>query len=280
MGIDWQIFYDAGRAVLEGMSPYSVSGYFNPPLLAYILAPSTILPFSIWMPFAITVSCFSVMIVARKRSLYLLMSPLFIQAMVWGSVDLLLMASMSLSWGFLVLKPQLLFIALPVVLRRLSRRDCLIAIMMLVAYPPHYVDWLKAVQTTKWTERTSNLASLGTPMMIVGLLLAVIAIARISTPTKAKLVLTALAPVSRIHDYIIAWEALATPKMLLMSWGIFIVWYSLETRNEIIFTLIGVGVFIYEMKRRKRAKSSLSVHQLAQHMFIPKPVYSTRHIDD
>ena len=151
---------------------------------------------------------------------------------------------------------------------------------MLVAYPPHYVDWLKAVQTTKWTERTSNLASLGTPMMIVGLLLAVIAIARISTPAKAKLVLTALAPVSRIHDYIIAWEALATPKMLLMSWGIFIVWYSLETRNEIIFTLIGLGVFIYEMKRRKRAKSSLSVHQLAQHMFIPKPVYSTRHIDD
>ncbi len=250
MGIDWQIFYDAANAVLNGMSPYTVPGYFNPPLLAYVLAPSTIMPFSIWMPFMIVASCFVlvVMLKIKMKSVYLLLSPFVLQALTWGSVDLLLVGGMSISWGFLMLKPQLLFIALPVILKQRRRRDFLIAGLMLVAYPLHYVDWFKAIQTTEWASGTSNLASLGPVMAVAGILLAGAAFSKLEcTPSSMKLIFTALSPVSRVHDYIIAWEAFATFKMWTFSWVLFIVWYHLETRNEIIYVLIGLLVFIREL---------------------------------
>lgn len=287
MSLDWFTFYEAGRAVLEGISPYTVSGYFNPPLLAYILAPSTMLPFSIWMPFMITVSCFTVILLARKRSLFLLLSPLVIQALTWGSVDLLLMGGMSVSWGFLVLKPQLLFIALPVILQQWSRRNIAIAGLMLTAYPPHYVDWFRAIQTTKHAHQynwSANLSALGPVMMVIGLLLTVGVFYRLrSTPHPAKLVMAILSPVSRMHDYIIAWESLASLKMLLATWGIFIVWYHLETRNEVIFTLLGLGVFIRELLRRKQDKpidATVWTHRqaIALHIFYLRPPYKTTKI--
>ncbi len=256
MGIDWQIFYDAGNAVLNGMSPYLVPGYFNPPLLAYLLAPTTIMSFSIWMPFMITVSCFALLILARKKSLFLLLSPFTLQALTWGSVDLLLVGSMSVSWGFLMLKPQLLFIALPVILKQRRPKDFLIAGLMLVAYPPHYVDWFKATQTTEWAHGTSNLASMGLPMLIVGLLLTIIALRFARTPARAKLILTALSPVSRVHDYLVAWEELATLKMLVFSWALFILWYQLETRNELIYALIGLSMFIKELLQHKKIQNT------------------------
>lgn len=276
MGIDWQIFYDAAHAVLNGMSPYTVPGYFNPPLLAYLLAPTTIMPFSIWMPFMITVSCFALAMMLRtKRKLaYLLLSPFTLQALTWGSVDLLLVGGMSVSWGFLMLKPQLLFIALPVILQRRARRHFLIAGLMLIAYPPHYEDWFKATQTTEWAHGTSNLASMGVPMLIVGLLLTIVALRYARTAPRAKLILTAFSPVSRVHDYLVAWEELATFKMLAFSWTLFVVWYHLETRNELIYVLIGLLVFIRELWKRQVKVSPLTKRLvLNDHIFYPREPY-------
>ena len=261
MGLDWLTFYNAGRAVLEGMSPYQVPGYFNPPLLAYLLAPTTIIPFSIWMPFMITVSCFGLILIARKKSVFLLLSPFAIQALTWGSVDLLLTASMSVSWGFLMLKPQLLFIALPVILKQLSRRNILFAGSMLIAYPPHYVDWFRAVQTTKNAHQynwSANVSSLGPIAIVGGLLLAVAVLKMQCTPSRQKLILTALSPLSRVHDYLIAWEELATFKMWAFSWILFVVWYHLETRNELIYVLIGLSVLIRELPYPRVVKRRLA----------------------
>lgn len=260
MGLDWLTFYEAGRAILEGMSPYTVPGYFNPPLLAYLLAPTTMIPFSIWMPLMITVSCFALIVLAKRKSVFLLLSPFILQALTWGSVDLLLTASMSVSWGFLALKPQLLFIALPVILRRLSRRDLIIAGSMLIAYPPHYVDWFRAIQTTK-NERiaensidwSANLSSLGPVAIIAGLVLAVAVLKMHCTPSSQKLILTALSPLSRVHDYLVAWEELATFKMWAFSWILFVVWYHLETRSELIYVLIGLSVLVRELPYPRKA---------------------------
>ena len=265
MGIDWQIFYDAAHAVLNGMSPYTVPGYFNPPLLAYVLAPSTIMPFSIWMPFMITVSCFALLMLARKKSIYLLLSPFVLQALTWGSVDLLLVGSMSASWGFLMLTPQLLFIALPVILKQRRRRDFLIAGLMLIAYPPHYVDWFKAIQTTENAHNytwSASIASIGIEMLIVGLLLTVVALRFARTPSRAKLILTALNPVAHVHDYLVAWEELATLKMLVFSWVLLIVWYQLGTGKELIYALIGLSMFIKELLPSISYPCRLSVRRL------------------
>ncbi len=250
MGIDWQIFYDAGHAVLNGMSPYTVPGYFNPPLLAYMLAPTTIMSFSIWMPFMIVVSCFVLIILARKKSVFLLLSPFTLQALTWGSVDLLLLGSMSVSWGFLMLKPQFLFIALPVILKQRRRKDFLIAGLMLIAYPPHYVDWFKAIQTTKDAHRltwSASIGSMGFEMLIVGLLLTILALRYARTAPRAKLILTAFNPIAHVHDYLVAWEELATLKMFVFSWTLMIVWYQLGTGNELIYALIGLSMFIKEV---------------------------------
>jgi len=36
---DFQVYWQAARAVLEGFSPYTVTGYFSPPLLAWLFIP-------------------------------------------------------------------------------------------------------------------------------------------------------------------------------------------------------------------------------------------------
>jgi hypothetical protein len=176
-----------------------------------------------------------------------------------------------------MLKPQLLFIALPVILKRRDRRHFLIAGLMLIAYPSHYVDWFKAIQTTKdahpltWS---ASISSMGLEMLIVGLLLTVVALRYARTAPRAKLILTALNPVSHSHDYLVAWEGLATFKMWVFSWVLFIMWYQLKTGNELIYALIGLVVFIRELWKRQVKASPLTKRLVLNgHIFYPRESY-------
>ena len=45
IGLDFALFWQAARAVLEGRSPYSVSGFYSPLPFAWALSPLALLPF-------------------------------------------------------------------------------------------------------------------------------------------------------------------------------------------------------------------------------------------
>lgn len=114
---DWFVFYKAGKAVLTGISPYSVKDYFNPIQAAWLLAPTTLIPFRIWVLAMIGISFIAIVVLCGKKSHWVLLSLPFIFGMTMGSLDVFLWVPARLFGGvglsLLTLKPQLAMIFVP-----------------------------------------------------------------------------------------------------------------------------------------------------------------------
>lgn len=110
-GYDFLIYYEAARALLAGLSPYQVPGFFSPATLAMLFAPFTMLPpeyaRSVWV--AVNLVCL-VVFAKKKAPLAVAFAPMLFLAYV-GQVDLFVVTlGMFGGWPGLVLatvKPQL-----------------------------------------------------------------------------------------------------------------------------------------------------------------------------
>ena len=124
---DWYIFYSAGKAVLQGKFPYSVIDYYNPIQVAWILAPTTILPFEIWVYVMIALSFIGIVALCKRKSHLTLLSFPFVFGMTMGSLDVLLWVPSRLLGGvglsLLTLKPQLAVVVAPLQLMSWYRED-------------------------------------------------------------------------------------------------------------------------------------------------------------
>ena len=174
MFIDWRIFYDAGAAVLAGLSPYSVAGYYNPMVVALLLAPTTLIPFDVWVWVMIGLSAVGIITVCRKRSHWVLLSFPFIYGMSWGSLDVFLFAPSVFFGGtglaLITLKPQLAIFIVPLKLAqwyragdwRNIRRFVLAAgylwTLPVLLFPKWPQEWLQSMP--KLSERSLGAASL------------------------------------------------------------------------------------------------------------------------
>lgn len=118
---DWFIFYLAGRAALEGKPVYTVPGFFNPIQVAWLLAPTTVLPFSTWVVVMCATSFALVVVLTRKKSHWTLLSLPFIFGLTMGTLDMFLWVPARLlgGWGLplLTLKPQLAAFVIPLQMR-------------------------------------------------------------------------------------------------------------------------------------------------------------------
>jgi hypothetical protein len=112
-----QFFRPAAQAVLNGKSPYSVDGFYNPPWLSIMFVPFALLPERLsWMLFySFNLVLFTLALKrlgAKMFSLVLIMmSPYVFYSMAYGNVDsmVLLGATLPPSWGIwlILLKPQM-----------------------------------------------------------------------------------------------------------------------------------------------------------------------------
>lgn len=162
---DWYIFYQASKAIGLGLSPYSVEGYFNPVQLAWLLSPTTIIPFEKWVFISIGFSMLGVVVLCRKKSHWVLLSLPFIFGMTMGSMDVLLWVPGRLLGGaglsLLTLKPQLGIIVLPLQLASWIREKNIreisnfsISVIFLwgiptLFHPRWFIDWLSALPSIK-----------------------------------------------------------------------------------------------------------------------------------
>lgn len=119
---DFNIFWLAGRALLAGQSPYSITGFYSPLPFAWLMVPFALLPlypaFVIWT----VLNLIAFVALTRKRAMFfLLFLPVIFHLWV-GQVDLLILASGLLGgWlgvAFTTLKPQLAFWIIPYVIIR------------------------------------------------------------------------------------------------------------------------------------------------------------------
>jgi hypothetical protein len=166
---DFMIFYNAGKAVLEGTSPY-LSGIFPSPFpMALLFAPLALLPVPVAYGVFLAINLLLLWKVMRKRMVWALLSFPVLFSLFVGQSDLALALGIgAVPWllPLAIVKPQVGFVMAPWLLRRYSRQDWLKAIgvglaLMAVSFAirPGWVGEMLAAQPQvgDYSVRTSNL---------------------------------------------------------------------------------------------------------------------------
>lgn len=139
-GDDWTTFYESGLRVISGQNlyvkPTSYAWYSNPPWLALILAPLTVLGKRISWSIISALSILAVLALVKKfnlgklSALLLTLSPPFIYTLLHGQVDAIISLGLLLPiewWGLVALtKPQTFGGLLLVSLKRRFTRSAMV----------------------------------------------------------------------------------------------------------------------------------------------------------
>ena len=124
---DFHLFYEGGRAVLMGQSPSAIWDFNGPYPLALLFAPFALLPEPLAYALFVALNLFLLWKVLRRRSLWALLSFPVLFTLFVGQVDLFLGLAIPLGapWtlALALMKPQVGFVALPWLLRRLDKQD-------------------------------------------------------------------------------------------------------------------------------------------------------------
>lgn len=118
LSFDWtDFFWPAGRAVLQGKSPYTVEGFFNPPWAALFLSVFSIFPLKLSLAVMTTAALLALTYTAYKLGakpaaiIVLLLSAPLIQGIMHGNIDWLVVIGFVLppqiGLFFISIKPQI-----------------------------------------------------------------------------------------------------------------------------------------------------------------------------
>ena len=124
---DFHIFYLGGKAVLAGLSPYTVADFNGPFPLALIFVPFALLPETIAYILYVGICLYLLWRLMRLKSIWALLSfPVWFNLFV-GQVDLPLALLASLGNPILLalalVKPQVAFVVWPFALHRMKKRE-------------------------------------------------------------------------------------------------------------------------------------------------------------
>lgn len=156
---DFKIFYLAGQAILSGISPYTVDGFYSPLPLAMVFVPFALFPLYISYGIYLLLSVYLLWKATGKRIFWVLLSfPVFFTLFV-GQVDLQIALLFSLfgsySLPLILAKPQLGFIFIPFLIRQHNWRKILKGGMMALGFlllcfivrPTWVSEWFSVLST-------------------------------------------------------------------------------------------------------------------------------------
>ena len=155
---DFTIFYNAGLAVLAGLSPYRVPDFNGPYLQAMLFAPLALLPLPVAYVLYLAFNLFLLWRLLRKRSIWALLSFPVLFTLFVGQVDLPLALGIgAVPWllPLAAIKPQVGFVLAPWLLRHYSKRDWLKAAAVGITFlalsfalrPAWVSEWLAGTTT-------------------------------------------------------------------------------------------------------------------------------------
>ncbi len=167
---DFLIFYNAGKAILGGLSPYLVDGFISPIYLALFFAPLSLLPY--WAGYAVYLLANLLLAwkLMRRRILWGLLFFPFLFCLYVGQVDFLLGAALALgspwAFGLALIKPQVAFVVVPWVVMEFDKRDWakaavstgIVALLGFLIRPQWLAEWASIPQDFEfYTSHASNL---------------------------------------------------------------------------------------------------------------------------
>lgn len=262
----------------NGISPYEVEGYLNPIQVAWLISFTTKIPFAIWVPIMICLAFLLIVLLAKRRSHWILLSLPFIFGMSMGSVDAFLWVPARLlgGWGLslLTLKPQLGILWIPLQLLawwcEKNWRDIIyfsIASLVLWGAPtliqPGWIqDWLAALPPI--SARMSGAASIAGFSALTGAewvyiaLFMVVLVVLMARKSKSFYAAAMFSPSIWPSDWIICAE-FATWKFTLLSWAL--VPTGLSINGAQFYWMLGLLVWLEQhpeivQKLRERIKPS------------------------
>lgn len=258
---DWYIFYVAGQSLHAGISPFLVEGYFNPIQVAWLISFTTWIPFSIWAPLMIALSFLCVVLLAKKRSHWVLLSLPFIFGMTMGSLDLFLLVPARFlgGWGLslLTLKPQLGMLLIPIQLmdwwQKKKYRDILnffTATVLLWGIPtlinPTWLqEWWNALPPIR--SRMDSAASISGFVALTGgawvyiLLFGIVFGLVLFKRSQAFYLIAAFSPSIWPSDWVITYEFI-TWRFTLLSW--LLIFTGVSKNGAQFFFLLGLLIWL------------------------------------
>ena len=172
-GVDFVTFYDAGRAVLHGVSPYTVHGYYSPIHVAILSAPLSIFPLGVAYKVYVAVSVASWLWIASKMTsdkvtrLFLIFSPLVWLSMGCGNIEFLpLMALYTnpvIGAALALAKPQMGIILIALIIYRTKSLYPVLVVSGIMV-----VSYVLGMRVPDLTHETWNLSifPIGVPVAI------------------------------------------------------------------------------------------------------------------
>lgn len=153
---DFDIFYRAAQAILSGLSPYSIPGYYNPFPFAVLFLPFALLPkpFAYWL--FILINVLLLFWICHWRGIWALLSFPVLFCLFTGQIDLFLAMMLSLGKPWLLplalIKPQVAWVTLPWLIPKLDKSGWMKAItaggiyliLCFIIRPTWAFEWIKA----------------------------------------------------------------------------------------------------------------------------------------
>jgi len=126
---DFSIFYQSGKAILSGISPYQIYDFNSPIFLALFFVPFSILPIGLAYSIYIIMNIFFAWKTLKKKILYAFLFFPFLFSLFVGQIDFLLagIIVMGSPWliGLALIKPQVAFVIVPWVIMNYRKYDWL-----------------------------------------------------------------------------------------------------------------------------------------------------------
>lgn len=267
---DWHIFYDAGQAMRQGVSPFEIAGYFNPIQLAWLIRWTVWIPFPLWVTLAILCTSAAILIVARKNAIWYFLSLPFIFSIWMGMIDMFLWLPARLFGGvglaMLTLKPQLFALYAPFQFMTWIREKnwkqiglCFASIVGLwgipsIFYPALIPEWVNALPTLQSRLSASSFAGysviVGNLFFYYGLFAALMLFLLYRQRGEYYLA-TSFSPSFSMVDQCINSE-FATWRYALLSWLLFPFGVGVSGAQQ--FFLLGILIFFENRKKRVPAE--------------------------
>jgi len=257
---DFHIYYQGGKAVLLGVSPYTVDGFFHPYPMAVLFAPFALLPEAASYGLYIILCIALLWRVAGKRTLWVWLAfPIFYTLFV-GQVDLpfALLMCVGGAWALplALARPQLGFVVAPWMLRTHGWKGVgrtlvvsLILLALCFLLRPNWVtEWLTATPLlSAYSRHDSNFywfvsREWKTILTFVISPLAWLAAFFIRERRDSWTVLHLFAPVTNVYSAaaLVEW---ITPLEIILSWGA-VFWVNGLLHDGAPMFVIGISILL------------------------------------
>jgi hypothetical protein len=275
LGFDFSVFWDTGRALLEGRDPYSVQLSAYPPAAAYLYALFALIPFAYAFPLWCGANVLFLFDLLRRRGLarqfpaWLAATPAWF-VLFTGQIDLfyLWVSGFVLGDGpwavpaaaLVTLKPQVAFVVLPWHLlrwlREAPRRVLAWAGLCLVLHgfplllnPAIYTRWFAVLRSQAgWRAQISTglflFSNIGVPVWLLAILAggaALWGLTRGKETARAALLLAQ--PAGVWYEDVLLTASAPWQLFLPLTWAAFIL--ATLFRNSLPFLLIPLGVIFW-----------------------------------